>query len=137
MMLSDILIPALQEAFPSRGLRVASPPDPIATFPAACEQVGDLLILDHHQEATVVIGNITHFHVNPYDQDLSDEQRFRWITEGIVEFLDALFADEVLVWCYSGGQGTGGWRYLDGTIPNGAPVGVECFVWSDRLAMRG
>jgi hypothetical protein len=96
-MIRDILLPALSERFPGRGMRIGTPPEPIAVFPAVHPAVGDVNIWDDDEEATVGIGDITHDHFNPYDPELTDEEANRWITDAVVKFLEQLFADRVLL----------------------------------------
>ena len=43
----------------------------------------------------MVIENITHHHVNPYDETLNPEERCHWISAEVMEFLGELFADRV------------------------------------------
>ena len=134
MAIADVLIPALQTAFPDRGLLISSAPNPIVVFPAGCAEVGDVLIYDDGDEATVVIENVTHHHVNPYDTNMSEEERDRWVAEEVIEFLHDLFADQVFLWSIEKGKAGGGWqRGYDGTIPPDVPTKADTFVWSRRL----
>ena len=131
-----LLVPALEKEFPGRGLRVSSPPDPlVATFPAACAEVGDVLIYDDAVEATVCIEHVTHHHVTASDAGIGEDERAREITEGVVEFLHDLFADRVLLWSFQRGQGGGGWsRPHDGSLPADVSADADVFVWSRRIA---
>jgi hypothetical protein len=52
-MIRDVLLPALQSRFPSRGFRADASPNAIGSFPSAHEQVGDVTIWDDGDEATV------------------------------------------------------------------------------------
>jgi hypothetical protein len=78
-------------------MKIGTPPDPIAVFPAVHPAVGDVNIWDDDEEATVGIGDITHHHFNPYDSELTDEEANQWITDRVVEFLELLFSDHVLL----------------------------------------
>lgn len=134
MTLRDVLVPALQAVFPDRGLRVSDPPDPVVTFPAVCPEVGDVQIYDDGDEATVFIEWISHNHVNPYDEDMSDNERYRWITDNVIEYLTALFSDQVFLWSIDKGRGGGGWSWpFDGIIPSDTPESADTFVWSHRI----
>jgi hypothetical protein len=57
----------LAERFPGDGLRTGSPPNPLATFPAVDEAVGDVRISQDGDEVRVAIGTITHGHFSLYD----------------------------------------------------------------------
>src|SRR5258707_9614723 len=111
-MIRDRLIPAFKREFASWEIVFDSPPQPIATFPAAQAAVGRVLIYDDGDEATVLIENITHGHFNPYDEKLSDAQRDEIVTEDVINFLKALFSDRVLLHS-SADNRTGGWTRLD------------------------
>src|SRR6185295_18181831 len=112
-MIREALIPILEERFSSRRLSTGFPPDPIAIFPAIHPAVGNVSIWDEGEEATVAIGTITHGHFNPYDASIDDEQRAKLVAEDVVAFLEALFADRVLLWKSADGQ-SGGWQILGG-----------------------
>lgn len=134
----DVLVPALQAAFPASGLRVATPPQPVAVFPAACADVGDVQIYDDGDEATVVIEKVTHHHTHPYDSDMSPRERAHWVTNEVVEFLHALFDERVILWSRQQGRGGGGWRQpYEGVIPDDVPQDADIFVWSRRVERTG
>jgi hypothetical protein len=106
-MLSEVLIPKLQRDFPGRGLRGAARSSPCAVFPAIHPEVGDLEIYDDGDELTVVAGRFTHGHFSNYDDGLSLEQKAEQITDAVVSFLKAVFADEVVF--YGSHEAAGGW----------------------------
>ena len=110
-MIRDVLLPALQSKFPNRDFRTDDSQNAIGTFPCAHEEVGDVTIWDDGDEATVGIGDITHGHFNPYDENLTQEEVENRITQEVVAFLTDLFADRVLLWKSPDG-GSGGWRIL-------------------------
>jgi hypothetical protein len=92
------------------------------------------MIYDDGDEATVVIENVTHHHTNPYDSDMKDNERSRWIASKVVEFLRELFDDQVFLWSINKGQRGGGWRRpYDGSIPADVPAEADMFVWSRRI----
>ena len=133
MSISDVLIPELRAKFADRGLRCGSSPDPIAVFPAQCEGLDDLKILDDGDEVTIYLGDVTHGHVNPYEEATTSEAAARWITTEVVEFLEELFEDRVVFWGIREG-GSGGWQMsFNGDIPRSIPREAEVFVWSRRL----
>lgn len=112
MKISDLLIPALRERFADRGMRSGSSDTEIAVFPAAHPEVGDLAIWDEEDEVTLGIGTITHGHFNPYDESLSSEAVAKSVTDEVLEFLEALFADRVVLSKSRDGR-SGGWRMLE------------------------
>jgi hypothetical protein len=128
-MIRDVLIPRLRERFPERGLRVADPPDPVATFPAAHPAVGAVTIWDDGDELTVAIGDITHGHFSSYEEGLAAGQRAEQIVSDVIAFLEGLFADRVLLWKSPGGGG--GWRILESAEGiSSLDAGDLTFTWS-------
>jgi hypothetical protein len=109
-MIADSLIPALKEKFPDSGMRCGAPPDPIAVFPAAHPEVGEVTIFDDGDEVIVSIGEITHGHFGAYEAGLSQEQVHEAVTASVVAFLGDLFADKVVLWHVRPG-GASGWYY--------------------------
>jgi hypothetical protein len=129
-MIRDVLVPALQARFRTRGIKTGTPPGPIAVFPAANPAVGDISIFDEGNEAKLQIGTLTHQHFNPYNTSLSQSERAKIITEEMVEFLRRLFADRVLI---LRGRGTA-WSNVrvlddDDELP-AIPPNTEGFLWS-------
>jgi hypothetical protein len=130
--ISDVLMPELMAKFGDRGLRPGSAPKLIATFPARCDELGDLEILDDGNEVTIYLGDVTHGHFNPYDDATTSEGAAKWITSEVIEFLDELFADRVVFWAKS--NGSGGWQQrFTGHIPGTIPKDARVFIWSRRL----
>jgi hypothetical protein len=129
-MIRDRLIPALKREFSGWDVAFDAPPQPIATFPAAQQAVGRVLVYDDGDEATVLIENVTHGHFNPYDEKLSEAQRDEMVTEDVIDFLKALFSDRVLLHS-SPDNRRGGWSRLD--LEDG-PVALspsfQYFLWS-------
>ena len=135
MTIRDVLIPALRGAFPDRGLLTPESGELVAEFPPLCPEVGRLLVYDDGDEAMVAIENITHHHVNPYNETLTKEERYNWIRDSVMEFLADLFADRVLLWSVNQGKGGGGWRIpFEGVVPDDLPSGAEAFVWTRKLS---
>lgn len=129
-MIRERLIPELKREFAGWEIEFAAPPQPIATFPAAQPAVGRVLIYDDGDEVTVLIENVTHSHFNPYDESLSEAERDKMVTEDVVDFLKALFSDQVLLHS-SPDNRSGGWTRLD---IEGGPVELSksfrYFLWS-------
>ncbi len=102
-------------------------------FPAAHPEIGDLIISDDENEATVFVGTITHAHLGCYEESLSADQRADWIAGQVAEFVGALFADRVLFWK---AFGAGGWKVIKRPATE-APLSIlglrSWFVWSKRL----
>ncbi|MBI1381732.1 MAG: hypothetical protein GC161_11675 [Planctomycetaceae bacterium] len=138
VMIREVLVAALEAAFPGSGMRVSASPDPVATSPAACADVGDVKIYDDGDEATVVIENVTHHPSNPYDSKMSPRERAAGVTQEVVEFLRALFDDRVFLWARQQGKGGGLWKEpFDGIIPEKRSPGRRhvCVVkanWKNR-----
>ena len=133
-MISDVLIPQLQQRFPNRGLRISTPPGPCAVFPAIHADVGDIEIHDDGDELTVVAGNFTHGHFSNYDSDLSPDEKAKIIADEVVAFLENLFADRIVLW--GSHHGSGGWYSRGGETDNITGLFKERgkeYVWSGPL----
>lgn len=133
MAIRDVLVPELLARFGDRGPVLGTPPDTIATFPAAHPDVGDLLIWDDGDEATVEVRRITHGHFSSYDRSLSDDDHALKISEAVVAFLARVFADRVVFWTDGVGL-SGGWK----TFADDEPIvpsrwGTQSLVWSGPL----
>ena len=85
---------------------------------------------DDGDEATVDLTEVTHSHFNSYDESLSNEEHERRIAEDLVDFLKALFADQVLLF-RTQNRGMGGWCRLDRSNECPRPeIRCEYFLWS-------
>ncbi|MHB1309248.1 MAG: hypothetical protein ACYC23_19390 [Limisphaerales bacterium] len=111
-MIRDRLIPEIKKTFSGWEMEINSVDNPIIRFPAAQKDVGDVLVYDDGDEATVCVENISHGHFNPYDETISQEQREIAVTEDVISFLEALFADRVLLHTAPDHR-MGGWTRLD------------------------
>jgi hypothetical protein len=127
--LSEKLIPRLLARFPNRGLRVHEGTQPIASFPAAHPEVGDLLIDDDDEELTISVGELTHGHFIPNDYRLASQEKDEDLIERVMQFLDQIFDDRIEFW--TEGK-AGGWH-----VRRGKPIGHwpnrRRFVWSGPL----
>ncbi|MBI3547093.1 MAG: hypothetical protein HY081_10985 [Gammaproteobacteria bacterium] len=128
MSILDVLIPALQERFPNRGMRIKQPGEADIVFPAAHPEFGDLIIYDEGEEITIMVGNFTHFHVgHETKSDAAVE-----ITKHAIKYLDDLFADRIVLW--NGLLGFGlGHRPRDDRDKAGSTFFRRKFVWSGPL----
>jgi len=110
------------------GFTFSEPPHAIASLPAKYPKLGRLEIYDDGHEATVCITEITHGHFSSYDDHLTVKGREEAIAGDVTEFLEALFADRVLLY-RTPSRSMGGWTRLD--ISSEPPVkGREYFLWS-------
>ncbi len=117
-------------------MRIGSPPDPIAVFPARHRSIGELRIWDDGDEATVAISDLTHGHFNPYNPELNQEEIDREVTAQVLEFLEDMFADKYLIW-KSRRDGSGGWQHLDFTDdPIALDRDTEYYLWSGPFNKR-
>ncbi len=127
MTLLDKMITALRGRFPSVEFKIEQE-DKSIRIPAKHPEVGDVIIWDEGDEATVGIGDLTHLHLNPYDPSLSDDERNARIADHLIWFVEALFDDRAYFLCYPGGAGGStvvekGGRF---TVPEGATA----YTWS-------
>jgi hypothetical protein len=135
-MIRECLVQAFQTDLADHPGRYEAEGNLVATFPAAHPEVGDVRVWDDGDEATVGIGDITHFHVNPYDSALSQTELEGWVAGEVVRFLHLLFEDRVLLWKGTKG-GSGGSKELD-SPPTSVPVDPEkqWFLWSGPIRER-
>jgi hypothetical protein len=108
--ITEKLIPRLQERFPDRPLKLGTPPAPVAVFAAAHPDVGDVQIFDDGSELTLVAGKFTHGHFSDFDSK-SPEVAEENIVQSVIDFLERLFADQVVLW--GSQRGGGGWYNRD------------------------
>ena len=109
MTLAERLIPKLQERFGDVLFTVTGTAQPCVVFPPVHPEVGPIEIHDDDSELTVVAGNFTHGHFSNYDDDLSDEEKDIAIVDAVIDFLDAVFADQVVFW--GSHESGGGWSH--------------------------
>lgn len=123
--ISDELLPILADRFPGQGDVFQGAADPCIRFPAIHPDVGDILIYDDDLEITLFAGNFTHVYFYN-DEDISNEESKRQIACEVADFLEKLFADQVLLW--GSHDGIGGHRVLAAGAPGGATANE--YVWS-------
>ncbi len=111
-MIRDSLVPALKREFGDWDIQFDTPPQAIATFPAAQPEVGKVLVYDNGDEVTVTIEKITHGHFRAYGESIPEAQGDESVTEDVIDFLHALFSDRILLHCSYDGR-TGGWTRID------------------------
>ncbi len=111
-MIRDCLIPEIQKAFSGWEMKINPVENPIVRFPAVQKEVGDILIYDDGNEVTMYVEHITHSHFTSYDETITQEQREAIVTEDVISFLQALFADQVLLHTTPDNR-RGGWMRLD------------------------
>ena len=127
-LIRDLLIPALLERYPE--VETGEHPDPIAVFQTPWPGVGPIEIVDDGWEATIYVGELTHGHVNPYNDELTQGEIDAIVTEDVLDFLSALFNDEVLVWS-TVSHNVGGWIWLNRTEPPAElRPDANYYVWS-------
>jgi len=125
-MITERLIRHIQDRFPHLPVKFAAPPDPIAVFPAAHPDVGDIEIFDDDDEITVYLGKFTHTHLF---HDLSSDQSQDQAVKDIGNFLERILKDEIVLW--GSHQSSGGFH------PRGSPPSKLArppfYVWSGPL----
>lgn len=124
-MLSQLLLPILSTRYSDRGLVAGESPNPCATFPGIHEGIRQVAIYEDGDELILCIDDLTHSHIADYTDGLSEAERAVRVVGLLVEFLDALFADQIVVW----GQHAvgGGWYRRD---LREAGRGETEYVWS-------
>ena len=99
----------------------------MATFAASHSEFGDLVIHDDGHEATLVLGTLTHTHIDAQYSRHASKGADQALTEEVLEFLEDLFADRIVVWCVPGKSG--GYYYVN-RRPAHVPKDAKAFVWS-------
>jgi hypothetical protein len=135
----EVLLAALVDRFGSRGLRVGTPPNAIAVFPAKHPEVGDVSIggagID---SATVAVGEILVDHFYNLDSHLGAHERAERLTKNVVRFLQELFADRLLFWRSTDDRNEG-WRergdagYLEPLVLDNRIY--RTYLWSGPLSV--
>jgi hypothetical protein len=124
--LSEKLIARLSARFPNRGLRLHQGKHPVASFPAAHTEVGDLRIDDDGNELTIFVGQLTHGHFSPTTYRAPSQQNDEELIERVIAFLDEVFNDQIEFW--AAGR-MGGW-HPRGQEPSVQRPNMRRFVWS-------
>ena len=124
--LSQKLKPRLLARFPDRGLRLHGGKEPVASFPAAHPEVGDLCIDDDGDELTISVGKLTHGHFTPRNFHRPTHEREEDLIERVLQFLDEVFHDRIEFW--TAGK-CGGW-HSRGEEPLAPGHNIRTFVWS-------
>jgi hypothetical protein len=129
-MIRDLLIPQIQERFIQYGPVINMTDNPVVTFTNSLPAIGELTIWDDGEEATLAIGKISHGHFSVYENGLSPEVIHQRIADNLLDFLEALFADKVLMWI-SDDEVSGGWQRID-LSPDISPPepGGRFYFWS-------
>jgi hypothetical protein len=128
--LAETLIQVLHARFPGRGLRVVAEGNLCAVFPAAHPEVGDILIYDDGNEFTVELGRFTHGHFGIGSAALPEGEHAERAAEEVVEFLEPVFADEVVFW---GGHDRPGGYFRRESGSRWRREGEPEYVWSGPL----
>jgi hypothetical protein len=98
----------LEARFPDLSSQNADRPDLVAEFAAKNALVGPATVWDNHTDVMIVVGEITHLHIDSSDGDPTTMNADERIADAVIDWLSALFADEVLLWRRRTSRGTGG-----------------------------
>jgi len=131
--LSEKLAPLLTTRFVDRGLRLDMGKKPVASFPAAHPEVGDLQIDDDDDELTISVGRLTHGHFIPRNYQTPSQEKEEDFLERVMEFLDQVFNDQIEFW--TDGK-VGGWHARGGE-PMASRPNRRRFVWSGPIGCGG
>ena len=125
--LSQKLIPRLLGRFGTL-VHVHEGKQPVATFPAAHADVGDVKIYDDDVELMVDVGNLTHGHFSPRNYEAPQTEREEELIERVMAFLEEVFADQIEFWR---SDIAGGWHARG----RGEPMGPNArrYTWSGPL----
>jgi hypothetical protein len=84
MSIAEELSPILVSRFGAMNLRVDSPPKALATFACVCEAVGDVLVYDGGDEATIYLGNFTHYHFEAKGGAAETQSDFKEVAGSVI-----------------------------------------------------
>lgn len=104
----DTLRRMLETRFPDLSIPNSGQPNLVATFAAKNARVGPATVWDNDTDAMIVVGEITHLHFDSSDGDPTIVNTEERIADSVIDWLSALFADEVLLWRSPNRHGTGG-----------------------------
>jgi hypothetical protein len=142
MAICEVMLAALVERFSDRGLRIDTPPDSIAVFPAKHPAVGDVSVrgggIETNFKAIVAVGEIIEDDFRNIDSHLKSSERARRLTKDVVRFLQELFADRFLFWRSTDGRNAG-WRER-GDVGYSEPLVLDnrtyrTYLWSGPLSV--
>src|SRR6266403_1961803 len=74
-------------------------------FPAKNPAIGEAEVREHGAELILRLGRFTHQHYGNYDASIPPDEASDRITDSLVNFLEALFNDQIVLW---GSHGEGG-----------------------------
>ena len=113
MAVRDTLQSELARRFDGQRLRIGARPAPLAVFAARHPGIGDVTIddsgIDTDFSVVVSVGAILVTHFHNYDDHLDAAEREARLSSDVVRFLEALFADRLLLWRSTDGRGAA-WR---------------------------
>jgi hypothetical protein len=107
----DLLVDTIRHRYADRSVELVEGGErgPVARFPAAHPDVGDLHVDTGAFGVDVHIDDILHDSFHSYDAHLDDGERNQRLLSEVLRFLDELFADRLLFWKAAEGPGIG-WR---------------------------
>ncbi len=134
-MIREYLVPALREKLADQPFSFSDDLQLLARLESPCSEVGELLIADDGDEATVSVTKISHRHFGCYD-DLTEHRKDQQIARDVTDFVADLVADRVVMWRAFGGVIGGTRRLTPGEALPCSSSFREQFVWSRRLPRK-
>jgi len=80
----------------------------VAEFVGKSPLVGPATVWDNETDAMIVVGDITHLHIDFSDGDPTTPNSNERIADAVIDWLNALFTDEILLWRSPSSPGAGG-----------------------------
>lgn len=131
-MLADALTRKLRERFPDMKMVFGAPLEAVVVIPSAHPDVGDIQIFVHGSETIFMVGEVTHLPLGDPEFQEEDDQL---IVAKLIDFLERLFADQIVLWS---SHKRGGWydrQRVDPAIAEFRRLmeGKKLYVWSGPL----
>jgi hypothetical protein len=134
--LSKTLPALLQATFPEQQMEQGREPHILVTFHSPHPKVGSVSITDEGDELTVFLTDRTRFHIACDAEGLTDAQRASNIASQLIDFLRALFSDEIEFYGYGSGGGCRKRSTAPRSLFSRLFLGWESYVWSGPLKER-
>jgi hypothetical protein len=134
-MILEALVTQVHARFPDQRARFVAGTDPKLIIEPVHPDFGQVQIVPYGEELILFAGHFTHGHFACYTEGLSEVEKGREIVETTLDFLGAMFEDEVVFW--GGHHRSGGWYRRDVRGGLDPKHGDHQYVWSGPVDSCG